>query len=345
MKKLIFFLILPIFTFCQDVELIHLDKNIRDKKGDVKSLKVIDNRPSKDIGTFTDGKKSVALKFENENLKKYIQDWFLANNTNPNGKKDLVLVIEDITSYSQKDEGNKDSYSKLNLKISSFLKINNQYYFISRFNNVAVYFVTKPKQAQNHFADLISNILTNFIKSSYTAPVSQYFVPENEVNSYEYYITQNFKAFNSPELKDGIYTTFKNFANQEPSPNFTIERNKKGNPKRLLHNNEEVSFDEIYGYVENGKAYKLTPVGFDEMKRNENGYYITSSRNNIFIKNKNSGAINGALYAGGIGAFVGNILDSTASKNAGGMEPFGNSTSTQTNVYLDFLTGNYIFTE
>jgi hypothetical protein len=332
-------------VFSQETEIVKLDKNIKDKKGLIKSLTVIDNRPDKNIGTLTDAKKSVALKFENENLKNYIEDWFLGNNTNPSGKKDLVLVIEDITTYSQKDEGNEDSYSKLSLKISSFQKINNKYFFISRFNNVAVYFLTKPKQAQNYFADLISNVLTNFIKSSYIAPISQYSISENELNSYEYYITQNFKAFNSPELKDGIYKTYKNFASQEPSPNFSIERNKKGNPKRLLYNNEEVSFNEIYGYVENGKAYKLTPVGFDEMKRNENGYYITSSRNNIFIKNKNSGAINGALYAGGIGAFIGNIMDSTASKNAGGMESFGNSTKTQTNVYLDFLTGNYIFTE
>lgn len=103
------------FAFSQETEIIKLNKNIKDKRGLIKSLTVIDNRPDKNIGTLTDAKKSVALKFENENLKQYIENWFLQDNKQT-GSTDVVLIIEDIKTYLEKDSENEEPISKLKLK-------------------------------------------------------------------------------------------------------------------------------------------------------------------------------------------------------------------------------------
>ncbi len=345
MKTLFAFTFIFIFSFAfsQDIELIKLYKNIKDKRGLIKSLSVIDNRPDKNIGTLSDSKKTVSLKFENEDLKSYIENWFNSDNKTE-GNTDLVLMIEEIKSYQEQNLETNESVPKLKVKISSFIKRNDKYYFINRFDNIAIVPINRAAFSQDYFADQISNLFTNFIKSSYTSTVSSYVIPENEINNYNNYLVKNSKALNSSELKDGFYKNFKNFSNQEPDANYTLERNKKGKPKRLKYNGEQVPFSEIYGFVENGKVYKLTPVGFDEMQKDEKGFHLYTSRNNIFLKNSNNVMI-GAMAGGMVGALIGGIIDANSNNNSGGMIPFGYSNHAQCIVYIDSLTGDYVFTQ
>ncbi len=330
--------------FAQEVEVIKLNKNIKDKKGLIKSLTVIDNRTDKNIGTITDEKKSVSLKFENEDLKSYIENWFKADNKDT-GNTDITLMVEDIKAYQEQDALTNQPIPKLRVRISSFLKRNDKYYFINRFDNIAVVNENKAAFSQKYFADQISNLFTNFIKSSYKEQVSSNIIPENQINSYDAYLLKNNLAMSTTVLKDGVYRTVKNFTMQVPDTDFIIEKNKKGEVKRFMYKDERVHEELVFCYVENGKAYRFIPGGFVEMFKDDNGYYFMASRKQLFEENVN-GAMIGAMTGGAIGALIGGLADAASTtSNSVRMTAFGFPNKTESKVYLDFLTGRYIFTQ
>lgn len=336
------FTFLFIFAFSQETEIIKLNKNIKDKRGLIKSLTVIDSRPDKSIGTIRDAKKSVALKFENENLKQCIENWFLQDNKQT-GNTDIILIIEDIKAYLEKDSENEEPISKLRLKMSSFLKRNDKYYFINRFDNIAVVPSQKASFVQEYFSGQISNMLTNFIKNSYTSTVSSSYITESELNNYEEQLTKDYKVlFNGDSLKDGVYMSLKKFISQEPEANFIVTKDRKGQVKRIEYQGERIHEERTFCYIENGKAYRFIRGGYTEMKKDEKGYYIVASRKRLFPEEK-IGATTGAMAGGLVGGLIGAALDS--GNDPGLVLPFGFPTKTESNVYMDPLTGGYIFTK
>ncbi|WP_265131966.1 hypothetical protein [Chryseobacterium oranimense] len=342
MKKIFFFLLISLSLSAQRTEIIELKQNIKDKKGLTQSLTLIDNRTDKTIGTVTDKKETAEIKFNTEDLKGYFQNWFLENNKKL-GNMDIVLMLEELKVYDEQDEGKEYPYAKAKIKISSFLKRKDRYYFINRFNNVIVCNPKRTAHAQQYLASMISDIIAEFIKNSYSGVVSGSFIPENEINNYDQYLKNNFKLFTNPELKDGVYNDFKGFLNQEPNPNYSVEKNKKGKVIRLMRGDLQTSFSEMYCYVEGGKAYKLTPVGFDMLKRDSKGFYIYTSRVNLFAEAKTGGAFVGAIAGGIVGALIGAAIDSGSNSNAGAMNGIGFKSTQESNVYIDSLTGAYIF--
>ncbi len=342
MKKILLFLLLSAFLSAQKIELIKLDQNIKDKKGLAKSLTLLDSRKDKIIGTITDKKETAEIKFVTEDLKSYFENRFLEDNKKT-GSMDVVLILEELKVYDEQDENKEYPYAKAKIKISSFLKRKDRYYFINRFNNVIVCNPKRTAHAQQYLASLISDILAEFIKNSYSGVVSGSFIPENEINNYDRYLRDNYKIFNNPELKDGVYNDFKGFLNQEPNPDYSVEKNKKGRVTRLLKGNLQSSFSEMYCYVEEGKAYKLTPVGFDMLQKDSKGFYIYTSRANLFVEAKTGGVFVGAIAGGIVGALIGAAIDSGSNSNAGAMNGIGFKSTQESNVYIDSLTGAYIF--
>lgn len=94
--------------------------------------------------------------------------------------------------------------------------------------------------------------------------------------------------------------------------------------------------EEIFGYVENGKAYRLTPVGFLEMQKDENGFYIVSARSELFPPQSNNGMMMGTMMGGMVGALIGAAVDSSGSGRR-------NPNLGLSKIYIDSLTGDYIF--
>lgn len=344
MKKIVLFLMLSISLAAQRVEFVKLDQNIKDKRGLAKSLTLIDNRTDKTIGTIADKKETAEIKFEDENLEKHFENWFL-NDNKKTGNTDFVIMLEEIKIYDEQNENKDYPFAKLKLKISSFIKRNDRYYFIGRFDNVIVSNPKLTPHPQRFLASQISDIITEFIKLSYSSTTLGILVPENEINNYTAYLDKNYKAFNNPELKDGVYTDFKSFSNQEPNAEYSVKKNKKGRVTNLMHNGIDSSYSEMYCYVDEGKAYKLTPVGFDEMKKDNKGFYIYTSRVNLFTSAKTSGIMIGAILGGIPGALIGAAIESGANPPNGAIHGIGYRSSQESNVYIDSLTGAYVFTK
>ncbi|MFY1048121.1 hypothetical protein [Chryseobacterium sp. GP-SGM7] len=342
MRKIVLFLAFSVMINAQKVEIINLNQNIRDKKGLVKSLTFIDKRDDKTIGNVTDKESKAEIKFTDDNLKNYVEKWFQSHN-NKVGNNDVVIMLENLKVYDEVDENKTLPYAKARIKISGFLKRNDRYYFITRFDNVIVCNPKTVSHPQKYLAQQISDVISEFIKLTYSGAVSSSYIPENEINNYDSYLIHNNKAITNSELKDGVYTSFRNFYNQQPSADYHLEKNKKGKVVRLIKNDLSTSFSEMYCYVENGVAYKLTPVGFDEMKKNKNGFYIFSSRVNLFSESKTGGIMIGAIAGGVVGALIGAAIDSGSNGSNGAVNGVGFKSTQQSNIYIDSLTGAYIF--
>lgn len=342
MKKLIFFLLISVTVAAQKVELITLNQNIKDKKGFIKSLTLIDNRSDKVIGSVTDKDEKAEIKFADADLENHFEKWF-QNDNNKVGNTDIVIMLENLKVYDEQDENKTFPYAKAKIKISGFLKRNDKYYFINRFDNVIVCNPKTVSHPQKYLAQQISDVISEFIKITYSGTVSGTYIPENEINKYNEYLIKNNKALSNSVLENGVYTSFKTFYNQQPSFEYRLEKNKKGKVVRLIKNQLSTSFSEMYCYVENGVAYKLTPVGFDEMKRNEKGFYIYTSRVNLFADTKSGGVMIGAIAGGVVGALIGAAIDSGSNGANGAVSGIGFKSTQESNVYIDSLTGAYIF--
>lgn len=336
-------MISALFT-AQKSEIIKLDQNIKDKNSRTKSLTFIDNRSDKKIGTITDKEEKAEVKFEHEDLKSYIENKFIEDNRKV-GTNDIIIILENLKVYDEQDDNRDFPYSKAQIRISAFLKRNGRYYFINRFDNVIVCNPKMTAHPQRFLVTKIDEVITEFIKASYFLNVTGSYIPESEINKYDEYLNKDYKAFSNPILKDGVYLNFKSFREQNPNPDYYTEKNKKGKVVRLMTKDVQTSISQMYCYVEEGKAYKLTPVGFDEMVKDQKGFYIHTSRINVFYQAKTGGAFVGAIAGGFVGAVIGAAIDSASSSNSGAMNGIGYRSTLETDVYIDSLTGGYVFTK
>ncbi|MCU7617515.1 hypothetical protein NZ698_09930 [Chryseobacterium sp. PBS4-4] len=341
MRKFLLFMVLSISLSAQKTELIVLKNSIKDRKSLAKSLTFIDNRTDKEIGNLAPKGETFEVKFADKDLKFRVEKWFSDDNK-VKGNNDIVLMLEELKVYSEKNGDGKASFDKAKVKISSFIKRNNRYYFINRFDNVILSDPKRNLSAPRYLASQISEIITEFINISYVYPVSGNPIPETDITNYDSYLKINYKAFNS-ELKDGVYKSFKNFYNQLPESEYFVEKNKKGEIARVKNKNgQSAALSEIYCIVDNGKAYRITSAKFEEMHKDDKGFYIISSRKKLLSNSNGSdGIVIGALAAGGIGALIGGLIEHEVNK--GSVNGFGYRSETEMNVYIDSLTGAYVF--
>lgn len=339
MKKIFFFLMMSISLSAQRADLVELKQNIKDKKGTTKSLIFIDNRPDKEIGNIIYNKETVDIKFANDDLKNHIENWFLDDNKTK-GNNDIVILLEELKVKNIEQEG-KNSIGKTQIKLSSFIKRNDKYYFLNRINNT---FTSEPKFTPNvpkNITNNISGAISGLIKESYTSlPIGEA-IPESDLTNYENYLNKNFQAYNTTELKEGVYKDFKSFYAQKPEFGYYTEKNKKGFVLRVKYRDEIVPNENVFGYVEGGKAYKLTPVGYLEMTKDDKGFFVVATKGELYGANASAGngVMIGAMAGGLVGALIGAAIDSGSPAR----RPGNTDTSEMPNVYLDSLTGKYIF--
>jgi len=346
MRKSVLLVLLIVSTLfaAQQSELIKLNENIKDKNSRTKSITFIDNRTDKHIGIITDKDEKAEIKFEHEDLKEYIENKFIRDNKKV-GTNDIIIMLEDLKFYDEQDDNKDFLYGKAKIRISAFLKRNDRYYFINRYDNVIVSNPKTTAHPQRFLASETSDVITEFIKAAYFLNITGSYIPESEINNYDKYLSKDYKAFNNPELKDGVYLNFKSFREQNPNPDYYTKKNGRGEVVRLMYKDIQTSISQMYCYVEGGKAYKLTPVGFDGMRKDQKGFYIHTSRVNLFLQAKTGGVFVGAIAGGVVGALIGAAIDSASSSNGGAMNGIGYRSTLETDVYIDSLTGGYVFTK
>lgn len=316
----------------QKVKFIKLNQNIKDKFSRTKSLTVIDNRKEKNLGTVTYKGEPVQIKFTDEDVKNYIESWFAGDNKT-RGNNDIALLLEEVTVNDFKETG----MVKAKVKVSSFINRNGKYYFINRYNNTLDFNSKVMPNIPKAVASAVSAIFSVLINDSYSHIALSTPVPEAELSDYESIVSKDIKYLNAAGLTAGVYTDFRSFSLQKPQEGYYVDKNKKGRVTGIKNReNLMVSGEEIFGYVEEGKVYRLTPAGFLEMEKDGKGYYVVSSRLELFPPQNNNGVMIGAMMGGMVGALIGAAVDSSGSNRR-------NSNADLSNVYIDPLTGEYAF--
>lgn len=331
MEKVFFFLMMAVSLSAQKTETIDLSKSIKDSKNSIRSFAVIDQRANPEVGMIMYHKDEVKIGFEND-ASKDIKDWF--NKYNPvKGNKNLVLLLENLTISEDKKE--KYSIGKLELRASTFIKKEDGYHFLGRKDTIAtVSSRVTPYLAQN-LARKVTLIFTELFKKSYESEPWEFTISESDLPNYESLLKEKLAIYKANELKEGVYKDYYSFFTHNPEPGFTLQTNNKGMVTKAVKDDEKNGIRKFYAFVYQGVAYKTIPVGYTEIFKNDKGFFIKVTREQLFPETAGSGgAMAGALAGGIVGGIIGAVIDaSISSKKSKTQEP---------EVYLDPFTGNYI---
>ncbi|WP_353147839.1 hypothetical protein [Chryseobacterium sp.] len=333
MKKTLFFLLFSVLLCAQKTEIIDLSKSVRDSKNSIKSFAVIDQRANQEIGTVMYHKDEVKVIFEN-NAGKDLQDWFYKYNP-VRGNNDMVLVLENLNISEDKKE--KYSIGKLEFRASTFMKKEDGYHFVYRKDTVTtVSSRTTPYLGQT-LARKITLIFTELLKESYERTPWELSISENDLPNYTSLLKEKLDILKADELKDGVYTDYYSFFTHNPEPGFTLQTNNKGTVTKAIKGDEKKSIRNFYAFVNQGIAYKTIPVGYTEIFKDDQGVFIEVTKAELFSESAASGAMIGAAAGGLVGGMIGVVIDIGISNKK--------NNTTGPKVYLDPLTGNYIFPE
>lgn len=334
MKKIFFLVLFSVFAPAQKIQLIELRNSIKDRSHLAKSLTLIDLREDKTIGTVSHRKEPYELKFESEDLGRLFADWFSENNKEQ-GSIEYFLILESLKADDIPTERSVTAH--LEMKMATFLKRNGKYYFLKKSE------VSKNYEPKDHayvtrvMAAGISAQMANIIKDSYDEKGLNVPVSETELGNYENIILESLPVYSGP-FTDGVYADYKSFAEQKPDTELVVKKNTEGRIKGVKRVDGYDNFKrDIFALVDNGIAYKKTPTSLIEIEKDNEGFFITASAEEIFAPD-NTLLIAGASNAGAIGGLVAAVIDITAAK-------VRRQNAKYYRIGIDALTGAYILPE
>lgn len=337
MKKIFFFLLLSGLFFAQKTEVIDLSKSIKDSKNRYKSFRVIDQRPNKEIGSVLFHKNQVNIVFENDPSKD-ISDWFYKYNT-ASGNDELVLLLEKI--IISEDIKEKYSIAKLELRASTFKKKNDGYHFLNRIDTMTTISSRNTPYLAQSLAKKITLSLADFLKDSYSKTTWEFGISENDLTNYSSILIDKLDILKSDTLKEGVYKDSYSFFTHNPEPGYTIETNSKGVATKAVNGDDKKPIRNFYAFVHNGVPFKVIPVGYVEIFRDEMGLFIEVKKEELFPEPNSTMFMGSGGIGGAIGSLVGNVvivvINAQAAKERKAMAG--------TEVSLDPLTGYYILPE
>lgn len=334
MKKIFFPVLFSVFASAQKAQLIELRNSIKDKGHIAKSLTLIDLREDKNIGTVSHREEPYELKFESEDLGKLFADWFSENNKEQ-GSIEYFLILESLKANDIPTERSVTGH--LEMKMATFLKRNNTYYFLKKSKISKDYAPKDHAYVTRVMAAGISAQIANIIKYSYDEKGLNVPVSETELGNYEKIISERLPVYSGP-FTDGVYADYKSFAEQKPDKELVVKKNPEGTIKGVKRADGYDNFKrDVFAVVDNGIAYKRTPVSLIEIEKDNEGFFITASAEEIFPPD-NTLLIAGASNAGAIGGLVAAVIDITAAK-------IRRQNAKYYRIGIDALTGEYILPE
>jgi hypothetical protein len=337
MKKSLLFLLLPFFIFAQKKEIFKLKFPLKDYTRTTKSLEVIDARKDKNIKDIVYRGNYYSFKFPTDNLPKDIENWFEENNKNRNkATNDIVMLVEDLNIFNE--NRNNQIFCVLDMKISTFLKKDNSYYFLKRYDNAISLNTKEVGGIPNTFAENTQKVLQKLMFDTYRAVPNEIPIPIAELNNYNEILKEKSVAFTNNQLKEGVYIDYGGFFKQQPLANYQLIKKGEEVIRAVNPNDDKIPSRKFFCYVENGKAYKNTAIGFLEMSKDDKGFFVEANEGILFpdeVKISVFYFIAGGLIGGAVGGIVEGIKSDSKQKKALKAERHP--------IYIDFLNGEYSF--
>lgn len=327
MKKFLqaIFTCFMIISYAQNKEFIKLKGDIPNNgDGDYNSLIVIDKRQDKSIGIlpFGDSREMKEVSFQN-GAEEDLSSWYRKSNLK-GGKQDLVLVLNDL-KLSVKETYERRNIGTMNFSVQSFVKEGDKYRFLYKKDTV---FMFSHRDVADVMVRNIHHIFSLYFDKTYKAKPTQYDLTFNEVSDYQNYVN-NYQAFKNEILKEGIYLDYNSFFRQIPEEGYTLERFEGGKLDKAVKTEngkkKKIPSHKMFIYVENGKAFKNTFSGFQEVHKNEKGFYLSAKPESLYPPN-----YTWPMFFGGV---VGIIVYELVREKRNQIQE----------VYIDPMTGNYDF--
>ncbi len=127
-----------------------------------------------------------------------------------------------------------------------------------------------------------SEVITNFIKTNITKSESKgKILSLDQILAIDSREKEYLAVYNTMSYKDGLYKTYKSFANQTPDEQeilveVSIDNNIKAVKKETGKGKQErILSKDIYAIVYEGKPYIATSYGFYPLKKRKNDFYFT----------------------------------------------------------------------
>jgi len=333
MKKILFFLLASIFVIAQKTETINLSKSIKDSRNIYSSFTVIDQRESPEIGGVQFHNDQVNIVFEN-NASGDIKDWFTKYNKLGSGEQ-LVFLIEKITISEEKKD--KFQMGKLDFRASTFIKKEDGYHFLFRKDTVATVSSRETPYMAQSLAKKVALICADLLKDSYRKMSWEFSISESELANYEVLLKDKLDILKTEALKEGVYKDSHSFFTNNLESGFTLQTNDKGIVTKAVNGDEKKQIRNFYAFVHNGIPYKVIPVGYTEIFKNEKGLFIEARKEDLFPEGSSNAVAIGAAAGGLVGGLIAVAIDASFPKKKRGIPEY--------EVYLDPLTGNYILPE
>lgn len=322
---------LLIVSFAQNKEIIKLKGSIPNNgEGDYNTLIVIDNRKDKTIGVlpFGDGKEMKEVSFQNSPEDDF-SEWYRKSNLK-GGKQDLVLVLNDL-KLSVKETYERKNIGTMKFSLQSFVKEEGKYHFLYKKD-------TTFKFSHRDVADVMvrnmHHLFSLYLEKTYKSKPSKYDLTLDDISNYQSYVN-NYPASKNESLKEGTYLDYNSFFRQTPEEGYTLERWENGTLDRAVKTENgkkmKIPSRKMFIYVENGKAYKNTYSGFQELLKNEKGFYIVAKPSSLFPPQYD-------IKLGIMFGLAGGIADALL------FNPNKLSHNPQ-EIYIDPMTGEYDFND
>lgn len=331
--------------FSQNLEMIKERGNLSNPKGNTyKSLEVIDQRTDQKIGElpFGDNREMREISFPST-VGDFLGKWY-ADSNHKGGKQEMVLVLKHLKTYLGETEG-KETEGDIEFSAQAFLKEGDQYKFLYKKDTVYTF---RSKNISEVMMKNIPVVFAMFLKKTYSVKPGEKTVALDALTDYEAYVRSHSPAYKNNQLQDGIYLTHEAFMDQTPEPGkYILEKNAKGSVTKAVKEENgkknRIPAGGMYAYIENGKPYKQTYSGFQELNKNEKGFYLISNWGYLVPAQNSSlfisvgGAANGGIYGGLAVGLVGLFEKSMRQGRMKKEDRFP--------VYIDPLTGEYDFSE
>ncbi len=336
---ILLFYLAPQLAFTQNynkTKTIHLNVPLKDFSGKTKVVTVLDLRPKEDIGEITYRGKYYKFQFPTGNAKNDIENWFKKQNRNK-GNQEILLLLQ---NFSISNSGrNNTTYCNLDIKFSCFLKTEGGYQFLTHFDDLLGLDMKNVPGLPSLFQENISLILQKKLSEAFIAQPNNTIITEDRLEDYESILTQQLPGYTNEKLLDGVYLDYFSFFQQKPESGFQMlktdgEYTKAYNPIT----DKQIPSKKIYAIVEDSKAYKNTAIGFEELNRDERGYYLVANREILSPEEFKISIwffIGGGFVGGAIGGAIKAIELDTKKEQAENYEQF--------KVYIDPLVGGYNF--
>lgn len=234
-----------------------------------------------------------------ENQLKTMLNSATMNTMSKNGK--LLFQLRNLRMEDLPEKGKARVYFRANL----YEKKGDDYYLINSFDSRTV--LPDKQQYQEALSSYISDYIINNLKETI---IEEEPYTIDDVHNISLIEKQLIPLYSETSLKDGVYKTFKEFANQEPLP-YEITPKFKGNelkeikiPSGKNGKLTKVSSKDVYAVVVGGQPYIATDNGYIYLYKDGDDFFFeddeTTSRTGI-APSFSIGIGSGGYRGGGIG--------------------------------------------